>query len=60
MNPKDQLLSEAKKLTAKKKRLYSHMDITSPKSEYEKQLERKIAGIYSEINQLIRKERKIQ
>ena len=51
---KKELLNKVKPLTEQKKRLYGHLDISLPKSENEKQLEKEIASIYSEINQLIR------
>ncbi|WP_375559066.1 Eco57I restriction-modification methylase domain-containing protein [Bernardetia sp. OM2101] len=60
LDKRKQMLSEkVKSLSAKKKKLYSNMDITSPKSKAEKELEQEISTIYSEINSIVGQKRKI-
>ena len=50
---KSLLLAEAERLSDLKKQLYSDVDISSPKSAGEKELDRNIAEIYSRINRMI-------
>jgi hypothetical protein len=56
---KNALLKKVDPLMAKKKKLYSNMDITSAKSAEEKQLDKEIADLFSEIQTLIREKRKL-
>lgn len=55
-----QLLNEVEPLIKLKKKLYSKVDITSPMSEDEKQLNNKINSIFSEINSIILEKRKLK
>jgi len=57
---KARLLKEVEELVAKKKKLYSNMDITQPMSEAEKTLDKQIADIFSEIFQIINQKRTIK
>ena len=57
---KNELLSEVEKLKAKKKKLYSNMDIESPMSADEKDLDRQISGLFSEINSIVIKKRSLK
>ena len=54
---KDKLLKEVNKLISVKKELYSNMSIEDPVSNHEKELNKKIALIWSEVNFIIRQER---
>lgn len=54
---KKELLNKVSGLVSKKKKLYSNIDIESPMSDDEKKLDKEIANIYSEINQIIREKR---
>ena len=54
---KDKLLKEVNKLISVKKELYSNMSIEDPMSDNEKELNKKIALIWSEVNSIIRQER---
>jgi hypothetical protein len=57
---KARLLKEVDALVAKKKKLYSNMDITQPMSAAEKNLDKQIADIFSEIFQIINQKRTIK
>jgi len=57
---REKLHKEVLPLISIKKRLYSKMDISEPKGIEEKKLDRKIADIYSKINQLIRRKNKLK
>jgi hypothetical protein len=59
-NKKAELLNKAAELSQMKNILYSNMDIESPMSVDEKELNNKIASIYSEINTIIIEKRKIK
>lgn len=50
---KERLMKRALNLSARKKKLYSHMDISSPMSKQEKLLNKRVANIYSRINSII-------
>jgi hypothetical protein len=52
---KNNLLKQVDPLIAKKKKLYSDVDITTPKSSDEKKLDKEIADLFSEINDLVHK-----
>lgn len=52
---KNDLLKQVDPLIAKKKKLYSDVDITTPKSSDEKKLDKEIADLFSEINDLVHK-----
>ncbi len=52
---KTDLLKQVDPLIAKKKKLYSDVDITTPKSSDEKKLDKEIADLFSEINDLVHK-----
>ena len=54
---KDKLLKEVNKLISVKKELYSNMSIEDSVSNHEKELNKKIALIWSEVNFIIRQER---
>ena len=51
------LISEADILIAKQKKLYSNMDIESPKSQDEKDLDSQISSLFSQIQEIIRQKR---
>lgn len=55
---KTELLSEALKLNEIKKKFYANVDIESPMSSDEKDLDRSIAAIFSEINTIVLQIRK--
>ena len=55
---KASLLNEVNDLVAKKNELYSIVDIESPMSTEEKELNSQISNIYSEINAIVRSIRK--
>ena len=54
------LIKKVDVLIAKKKKLYSNVDITTPMSADEKQLDRDIQSIFSQIQDLIQQKRKIK
>jgi len=54
------LIKKVDVLIAKKKKLYSNVDIESPMSADEKQLDKDIQSIFSQIQSLIQQKRKIQ
>jgi predicted dithiol-disulfide oxidoreductase (DUF899 family) len=56
---KNALLKKVDPLIAKKKKLYSNMDITSAKSPEEKQLDKEISDLFSKMNALILEKRKL-
>lgn len=56
---KNALLKKVDPLIAKKKKLYSNMDITSAKSPEEKQLDKEISDLFSQMNRLILEKRKL-
>jgi len=56
---KEQLTNRLEPLLALKKAKYSNMDITSPMSTDEKQLNKEISGIFSELNDLVIKKREL-
>ena len=56
---KQKLLKKVDELSKLHKKLYSNMDIESPKSEEEKKSEKEIANIFSEINSIVLKKRNI-
>lgn len=53
------LIKKVDVLIAKKKKLYSDVDITTPMSADEKQLDKDIQSIFSQIQQIIQQKRKI-
>lgn len=53
-NQKRQLLNEVKPLMEEKRRRFLNMDIESPKSPQEKELEKKIAKLFSQIDKIVR------
>ena len=57
---KNDLLKKADILIAKKKKLYSNIDIESPMSTDEKKLNKEIADLFSEIQQLIQQKRSLK
>jgi hypothetical protein len=57
---KNDLIKKVDVLIAKKKKLYSNMDIESPMSADEKKLDKDIQSIFSQIQQLIQQKRKIK
>ena len=57
---KNDLLKKVDVLVAKKKKLYSDVDIESPMSADEKKLDKEIADLFSQINQLVLQKRKIK
>ena len=54
------LIKKVDVLIAKKKKLYANVDITSPMSADEKQLDKDIQSIFSQIQSLIQQKRKIK
>jgi hypothetical protein len=56
---KEALMQQVNKLVAFKKQTYKNVDISSPMSKEEKDLDKEIARIYSEINQLIIEKRQV-
>ena len=54
------LIKKVDVLIAKKKKLYSNVDIESPMSADEKELENDIQSIFSQIQQIIQQKRKIK
>ena len=59
-NEKQVMLLEVEKLVKLKKQLYSNIDIESPMSLDEKELDLKISKIYSNINKIVLKIRSIK
>lgn len=57
---KNDLLKKVDPLIAKKKKLYSDIDITSPKLPDEKKLDKELADLFSEINALVHKIAKLK
>jgi hypothetical protein len=57
---KNDLIKKADVLIAKKKKLYTNVDIESPMSADEKKLNKDIADLFSQIQQLILQKRKIK
>jgi len=57
---RNDLIKKVDVLIAKKKKLYSNVDIESPMSADEKKLNKDIADIFSEIQQLIQQKRSIK
>jgi hypothetical protein len=57
---KNDLIKKADVLIAKKKKLYANVDIESPMSADEKKLNKDIADLFSQIQQLILQKRKIK
>ena len=57
---KNDLLKKVAVLVAKKKKLYSNVDIESPMSSAEKKLDKDIADLWSQINKLVRQKRSIK
>lgn len=49
-----ELLNEVEPLVKLKKKLYSNIDITQPMSKEEKELNAKVADIFSEIDSVVR------
>lgn len=56
---KTDLLKKVEVLIAKKKKLYSNVDITTPMSADEKKLDKDIADLFSQINTLVLQKRDI-
>jgi hypothetical protein len=54
------LIKKVDVLIAKKKKLYSDVDITTPMSADEKKLDKDIQDIFSQIQQIIQQKRKIK
>jgi hypothetical protein len=57
---KNDLLKKVDVLVAKKKKLYSNVDIESPMSADEKKLDKEIADLFSQINQLVLQKRSLK
>jgi hypothetical protein len=57
---RNDLIKKVDVLIAKKKKLYSNVDIESPMSADEKQLDKDIQSIFSQIQQIIQQKRKIK
>jgi hypothetical protein len=57
---KNKLIESVDKLILLKKQLYSNVDIESPMSKDEKELNSKIAKIFSEIQPLVKKINKLK
>ena len=57
---KNDLLKKVDVLVAKKKKLYSNVDIESPMTADEKKLDKDIADLFSQINSLVLQKRKIK
>ena len=54
---KEQLIKEVDILISKKKKLYSDVDIESPMSKEEKELNQQIANLFSQIQEIIMNKR---
>jgi len=57
---KNDLLKRVDVLVAKKKKLYSNVDIESPMSADEKKLDKEIADLFSDINKLVLQKRSLK
>ena len=57
---KNDLIKKVDVLIAKKKKLYSNVDIESPMSAEEKKLDKDIADLFSQIQQLVLQKRKMK
>jgi hypothetical protein len=57
---KNDLLKKVDALIAKKKKLYSNVDIESPMSADEKKLDKDIADLFSELNKLVLQKRNLK
>ena len=57
---KNDLIKKVDVLIAKKKKLYSNVDMTTPMSPEEKQLDKDIQSIFSQIQQIILKKRTLK
>jgi len=57
---KNDLIKKVEVLIAKKKKLYSNVDMTTPMSAEEKQLDKDIQSIFSQIQQIILKKRTLK
>ena len=57
---KNDLLKKVDVLIAKKKKIYSNVDIESPMSTDEKKLDKDISDLFSQINQLVLQKRSVQ
>ena len=57
---RNDLIKKVDVLIAKKKKLYSNVDITTPMSADEKQLDKDIQSIFSQIQQIILKKRSLK
>jgi hypothetical protein len=57
---KNDLIKRVDVLIAKKKKLYANVDIESPMSAEEKKLDKDIADLFSEIQEIIQQKRKIK
>jgi len=57
---KNDLIKKVEVLIAKKKKLYSNVDMTTPMSPEEKQLDKDIQSIFSQIQQIILKKRTLK
>ena len=57
---KNDLLKKVDVLIAKKKKLYSNVDIESPMSADEKKLDKDIADLFSQLNKLVLQKRKLK
>lgn len=57
---KNDLLKRVNVLVAKKNKLYSNVDITTPMTSDEKKLNSDIANLYSQINQIIKKKKNLK
>ncbi len=57
---KNDLIKKVEVLIAKKKKLYSNVDMTTPMSADEKQLDKDIQSIFSQIQQIILKRRDLE
>jgi len=57
---KNNLLKKVDVLVAKKKKLYSNIDIETPMSSDEKKLDKDIADLFSQINQLVLQKRSLK
>jgi hypothetical protein len=58
-NRRQELNNEVEPLVKLKKKLYSNIDISQPMSKEEKELNTKIANIFSELNSLVIEKRKL-
>ena len=57
---KKELLNEVTALTEKKNSLYSNMDVESPMTQDEKDLNKEIAAIYSRVNQIVKQKNSLK